>query len=74
MAIKADFEVVKNFDDAPNSMLLSIPTAGVIAKRSHASMYRHINAGELELIKIGCSSRIRVGDLRRLIKANGGVE
>lgn len=73
MARKANFEVVKHFDEAPDSMLLSIQSAGTVAERSRASIYRHIKAGDLELIKVGNSSRIRVGDLRRLIKAIGGA-
>lgn len=71
MAVKANFEVVKNFDEAPDSMLVSIPSAILLAGRSRASIYRHIKAGELSAVKIGHSTRIRVGDLRRLIQANG---
>lgn len=73
MAVKANFEVVKNFDEAPDSMLVSIPSAILLAGRSRASIYRHIKAGELGTVKVGHSTRIRVGDLRKLIQANGGA-
>jgi hypothetical protein len=68
------FDVCCHFDDAPNSMLVDIGTAVVISHRSRASIYRHINAGELSAIKVGHSTRIRVGDLRRLIKAEGDTK
>lgn len=58
---------VKQFDEAPDSMLVDIPTASTLSNRSRASIYRHFKAGELALVKVGHSTRIRVGDLRRLI-------
>ena len=54
-------------------MLVSIPSAILLAGRSRASIYRHIKAGELGTVKVGHSTRIRVGDLRKLIQANGGA-
>lgn len=66
---KSIFNVFRHFDDAPNSMLIDIGTAATISRRSRASIYRHIKAGDLELVKVGSSSRIRIGDLRQLIKA-----
>lgn len=66
------FDALRHFDDAPDSMLISIKTAGAISTRSRASVYRHIKAGELPLVKIGNSSRIRVGDLRKLIGVEKG--
>lgn len=60
---------VQNFDHAPDSQLIDINSAGVIAGRSRASIYRHFKAGELTPVKIGNSTRIKVGELRRLIGA-----
>lgn len=60
---------VEYFDELPASALVDLGSAGLICHRSRASVYRHIKAGDLELIKVGNSSRIRVGDLRRLIRA-----
>lgn len=58
---------VQQFDSAPDSALVSISDAGIIAGRSRASVYRHFKNGSLTLVKVGNSSRIRVGELRRLI-------
>lgn len=66
------FDPVANFDSAPNSMLLRLKTAGTICQRSRATIYRHVKAGELPLVKVGHMSYIRVGDLRRLIQAGKG--
>lgn len=60
---------VQRFDEFPNDALLSITDAGTIAGRSRASIYRHFKSGELTLIKVGSSTRIRVADLRKLIGA-----
>ena len=62
-------KAVQQFDTSPNSALLTIAAAGAIAGRSRASIYRHFKAGELTMVKVGCSTRVRVGDLRRLIGA-----
>lgn len=69
MSQKPTFNAVQQFDSAPDSMLVDIPTACTIADRSRASIYRHFHARELIQIKVGNSTRIRVGDLRRLIQA-----
>ena len=61
------FDTLRQFDEAPDSMLLDLPTAGVIACRGRASLYRDFKAGRLTLVKVGNSTRIRVGELRRLI-------
>lgn len=50
---------------SPDSMLLDISTAGIIARRARASFYRDFKAGRLTLIKVGTGTRIKVGDLRR---------
>lgn len=69
MAPKTASAAVQQFDTSADSALLDINTAGVIACRSRASIYRHFKAGELTMIKVGNSTRIRVGELRRLIGA-----
>ena len=61
------FNALKEFDVAPDAMLVDINVACAIAARSRASIYRHIKAGDLSLVKVGHSSRIRVGNLRQLI-------
>lgn len=61
--------VSRYLDDASDSMLVDIPYACAVASRSRASIYRHFKAGDLTPIKVGHSTRIRVGDLRKLIGA-----
>lgn len=63
----AKYDVFRHFDDAPDSMLVDLGTAGAIAARSRASLYRHFKSGDLTAIKVGNSTRIRVGELRNLI-------
>lgn len=60
---------VEQFDHAPDSALVSLATACTIADQSRATMYRHHKAGRLPFVKLNKSTRIRVGDLRRLIGA-----
>jgi predicted DNA-binding transcriptional regulator AlpA len=60
---------VQQFDTLSPSILLSIAEASAVSGRSRASIYRHFKAGELSQIKIGNSTRVRVGELRRLIGA-----
>lgn len=60
---------VLNFDSAPAQALIDIRAACIIACRSRASLYRDAAAGRLSFHKVGRSTRIRVGDLRRLIGA-----
>ena len=60
---------VLQFDDLPNSALVDIATGETITGRSRASIYRHFKAGELTPVKIGTSTKLRVGELRRLIGA-----
>lgn len=66
----AIFDVFRHFDTAPDSMLVDITTASTIADRSRASIYRHFNSGDLTPVKVGNSTRIKVGELRRLIGAS----
>lgn len=61
---------VQQFDHAPDSMLLGINDAGTISGRSRTSIYRHFKAGDLTPVKVGNSTRIKVGELRRLIGAS----
>lgn len=68
--MKSSFDAITQFDAAPDSMLVDIPTAGVIACRARASFYRDFKAGRLTLVKVGNSTRIKVGELRRLIGAS----
>ena len=70
---QAVFDVFRHFDTAPDSMLVDITTAGTIANRSRASIYRHFHAGDLKQVKVGNPTRIRVGDLRRLIGASNAI-
>jgi hypothetical protein len=67
--MKTASAAVQQFDTYSDSVLIDISEASTIARRSRASIYRHFKAGELELVKVGNSTRIRVGGLRRLIGA-----
>lgn len=61
--------VRQQFDSLSPSILLSIAEASAVSRRSRASIYRHFKAGELTLVKVGNSTRVRVSELRRLIRA-----
>ena len=67
MKSKPLFNAVLQFDSCPDSMLVDIPVACTLTSRSRASIYRHFNAGDLTPVKVGSSTRIRVGELRRLL-------
>lgn len=69
----AIFDVFRQFDEAPDSALVDIPVACAITHRSRASIYRHFKAGDLDMVKVGNSTRIKVGDLRRLIGASNAA-
>ena len=62
-------QAVQQFDEFPDSAAIPIADASAVSGRSRASIYRHFKAGELSLIKIGNSTRVRVGELRKLIGA-----
>jgi hypothetical protein len=62
-------EVVSQFDRMPDQAVVDLNNARAISGRSRASLYRHFQAGDLTLIKVGNSTRVRVGELRRLIGA-----
>jgi hypothetical protein len=69
MKTKTASPAVQQFDTLPDSALVPIKDAVIISGRSRASFYRHFRAGELTLNKVGDSTRIRVGELRKLIGA-----
>lgn len=69
MKQKPSFDAILQFDSAPDSMLVDIPTAMVIINRSRASLYRDFKAGRLTTVKVGNSRRIQVGGIRRMIGA-----
>lgn len=56
---------VRNFDHFPDAALASINDVVALTGRSRASIYRDHDAGLLPFLKIGKSTRIKVGDLRR---------
>lgn len=56
---------VLNFDRYPDTAFVSIKDVVAIAGRSRASIYRDHDAGLLPFVKLGASTRIKVGDLRR---------
>lgn len=58
---------IENFDSLPDTAVVDIGSAAAITGRSRNSIYRHFKAGELTPIKIGCSTRVRVSELRRLL-------
>lgn len=60
---------VAAFPDKPDEALVSLNTASELLDRSRVSLYRDARDGKLTLVKVGRSTRIRVGDLRRLIGA-----
>jgi len=63
-------QTVEQFDRLADSVLLTLnDVTAVLGGRSRASIYRDSKAGKLPLIKIGRSTRIRVGDLRAFISA-----
>ena len=62
-------EIVSQFDRMPDQAVIDLSSAVIISGRSRASLYRHFRAGELNLVKIGNSTRVRVADIRHLIGA-----
>ena len=61
--------IIESLDTLPASQLVTLAEAGFIARRSRASLYRDHHAGVLPFVKVGNSTRVRVGDLRKLIGA-----
>ena len=64
-------KAVESFDSLPDSALLTLRDASLICQRSRASLYRDAKTGALSLLKVGCTTRVRAGELRRFI---GGAE
>jgi hypothetical protein len=67
---------ISQFDQYPDSALVSLETGGTILDRSRASLYRDEKVGRLTFIKIGKSTRLRVGEIRALMSGsvkNAGV-
>ncbi len=69
MKSRNTFDPIRDFDNAPDLMLYDITTASTISRRSRASLYRDAKAGNLHMVKVGNSTRISAGELRRMIKA-----
>jgi hypothetical protein len=63
-------QTVEQFDRLADSVLLPLNDAGaVLGGRSRASLYRDAKAGRLTLRKVGRSTFVKAGDLRKLIDA-----
>lgn len=60
-------KAVESFDSLPDSALLTLRDASQICQRSRASLYRDVKNGALNLLKVGCTTRVRAGELRRFI-------
>lgn len=60
-------QAVLNFDKLPDSANLPIKDAVVLANRSKPSLYRDAAQGLIRFTKIGHSTRINVGELRRYL-------
>jgi hypothetical protein len=57
------------FDDFADSMLVSLDAGCVIADMSRSKAYRLARSGQIQIIKVGEASKLRVGGLRQLIGA-----
>jgi hypothetical protein len=64
-------QAVINFDLLPDSANVGIKDASIVAGRAKPTLYRDAAKGLIQFIKIGHSTRIRVGELRRYL--NGGA-
>ena len=62
---KLDITHVEGFDKLPAPALVSLTAGGVISSRSRATLYRDNKAGKLPFVKVGTSTKLKVGDLRR---------
>lgn len=63
------YDVIRDFDELPDSMLVDIGIACTVLDRSRSSIYRHFQAGELKKVKVGSATKTTVGGLRRLSRA-----
>lgn len=58
---------LSTFANWPDDQLLSLAAAERLLSRSRVSLYRDARAGRIQFVKVGKSTRIRVGELRRII-------
>ena len=67
MAQKTLPDAVQQFDNSPDGAVTSIATTCAVTELSRATIYRLFKSGKLTMVKVGNSTRINVGELRRLI-------
>lgn len=60
---------VAQFNNFPGSALIDISAICLLTGQSRATINRHFASGRLTRIKIGTSTRARVGEVRLLIQA-----
>jgi hypothetical protein len=61
---------VQQFHVLSDDALVNLQDTGAICGgRSRASLYRDHKAGRLPFVKVGSTTRVRVGDIRKLIGA-----
>jgi len=58
---------VQHFDVLPENALVGANEYRMLSGRSMASFYRDLRSGALKMVKVGHSTKVRVGDLRRLL-------
>ena len=63
----------KNFPLLPDVALVGLVEYRALTSRSKSSFYRAIDEGKLTVIKLGRSTRVRVGELRALMGISGEV-
>lgn len=56
-----------SFDQLPSESLVDVLTVAFVLGTSLPSVYRMFSSGKLTKIKLGTSTRIRVGELRQLM-------
>lgn len=64
-------QTVKNFDQLPDGANVGLNDASILTGRAKPTLYRDAAKGLIKFIKVGHSTRIRVGDLRRYL--NGAI-
>lgn len=60
-------QAVHQFEALPDSALLTINACGVLLSWSRSTINRAFASGRLTKIKLGHSTRIRVGEVRALL-------
>lgn len=63
---------IQHFDTLPDSALLSVSEVMALTGFSMTSVYRRFYDGTLDRLKLGRSTRIRVGQLRQMLA--GGAQ